>query len=317
MNSPRLAKRLAVIAVIAAVLVIACTRVPPPVDRAILEPATTDELQKQLVRHDPDVDLFRARGPFSYAVAANLELRPSLKERVMSDFYVVDSGERAPLVVFLHGYGTSKEAHSRQAQHVASWGMHALSVQLSKRGPWVANGRTLAQIVRSIQRSPEVLGPRVDTSRIILVGHSFGGASVAIALAEGAPAIGGILLDPAAAIKGLPNFLRKVKQPVLIVGADYEVSWARSREHFFQHIPARVAEFSIRNAGHDDGQYPSETALRNNGIDPGVNEEAQITFTAALTAAALSLASTGSMDYAWQSYTVHFDSGRFIDAKRK
>jgi hypothetical protein len=78
-----------------------------------------------------------------------------------------------------------------------------------------------------------------------------------------------------------------------------------------------VAEFSIRDAGHDDAQYPSEAALRNNGIDPGVSEPAQITFTAALTAAAISLAATGSLDYAWSSYSAAFDSGRFVDAKRK
>jgi hypothetical protein len=108
-----------------------------------------------------------------------------------------------------------------------------------------------------------------------------------------------------------------VKQPVIIVGADYQVSWARSREDFFNCIPAQVAEFSIRNAGHDDGQYPSDTALQNGGIDPGVSEEAQITFTAALTAAALSLAATGSVDYAWQSYSAAFDSAKFVDAKRK
>ena len=56
-----------------------------------------------------------------------------------------------------------------------------------------------------IRRAPEIIDTRIDVNKIILVGHSFGASSVVIALAEGAPAAGGILLDPAVYGNDLPG----------------------------------------------------------------------------------------------------------------
>src|SRR5207342_632078 len=118
------------------------------------------------------------------------------------------------LVIILHGFDSSKEDHSYQAMHLASWGMHSLSLQLPNKGPWVSNGKTLAKIVRFIYRWPEIFDDHVDVNKIILVGHSFGGAAVAVALADGAPATGAILLDPAAISRELPGYLSRIKKPV-------------------------------------------------------------------------------------------------------
>jgi hypothetical protein len=57
---------------------------------------------------------------------------------------------KAPLVIVLHGYDNAKEDHAFQAMHLASWGMHSLALNLPKRGPWIANGRTLAALVDAI-----------------------------------------------------------------------------------------------------------------------------------------------------------------------
>ena len=54
--------------------------------------------------HKPDLDQFRSRGPFAVSVQLDRELRVSAKERVTADLYLSASGERAPLVVFLHGH---------------------------------------------------------------------------------------------------------------------------------------------------------------------------------------------------------------------
>jgi pimeloyl-ACP methyl ester carboxylesterase len=276
------------------------------------------ELQGQLQEGvKSDLQLFRSRGPFTVAVESDRELRLSRTERVRMDVYLSAPEEPAPLVIFLHGHDSSKRAHAYQAEHLASWGMHCVSVQLASQGPWLRNGRTLTRIVRLIQSSPAVIGSRIDAKRIILVGHSFGASAVSIALAEGAPALGAILLDPAAVGRELPQFLRKVNKPVMVLAADDELSYARNRDYFYDYVRGAVAEVSIKDATHEDAQYPSESALRNFGFDPHTTEEAQMTFVSALTSAAVSLSTTGGLEYAWTSFGSAFDDGRFFNPRRK
>lgn len=67
---------------------------------------------------------------------------------------------------------------------------------------------------------------------------------MAVALPEGASAMGGILLDPAVVGNTLPGFLQPVTRPVMLLGADEKVSSARYREYFFHYIRSRIAEVS-------------------------------------------------------------------------
>jgi predicted esterase len=297
-------------------LVSGCTRLPH-VEQTSLKPKTLAELQEYLLTNQTAVDLFRLRGPFAVDIEENREVRLSRTERFSTDLYLSAPDEKAPLVIFLHGHDSSKRAHAYQAMHVASWGMHCLTVQLPNKGPWVGNGKTLARIVSFIHRLPEVIANRIDVDKIILVGHSFGGAAVAVALAEGAPAAGGILLDPAAAAKDVPNYLRRINKPVMVIGADHEIAAARNHEWFYRFIRSGIAEVSIRGAAHEDGQFPSEFALQNFGNDPNTTEDLQISFVSALTSAAISLSATGTFDYAWTSFHPVFDNGKFFNAKKK
>ena len=306
-----------IFAAVLAALMSACATHLPPVDRAALKPKSVVELQEYLVEHEPELELFRSPGPFSVSVQANRELRPSKTERVLTDIYLTAAPEKVPLVIFLHGHESSKAAHAKQAMHVATWGMHAVSVQLPNKGPWPTNGRTLARLVQLIHRSPELIDPRVDVNKIILVGHSFGASAVTVALASGAPAMGGVLLDPAGIGRELTKLLRQVQRPILILGGDDEVYSTRNRQYFFDYIPRHVAELSIKDAVHEDAQYPSDYALKNGGVDPNTTEELQVTFVAALTAAAMSLAATGDFDYAWTSFGPAFDNGKFFNPKKK
>ena len=161
--------------------------------------------------------------------------------------------------------------------------MHSLSLQLPNRGSWVSNGKTL----------------------------------VAVALADGAPATGAILLDPAAISRELPGYLSRIKKPVLILGADEHVSPARNRDYFYTFIRTGVAEVSIKDAGHEDAQYPAEFPLQLFSSGPPDTEELQITFVSALTSAAFSLFATGKFDYAWASFGDAIKNGRIFNAKKK
>ena len=297
-------------------LVSSCARLPST-GITSLKPATMSELQGYLLGHKADLDQFRLRGPFAVTVQEDFEIRLSANEHVDADLYLSAPAEKAPLVILLHGHDNSKEDHAYQAMHLATWGMHSLALQLPNKGPWVGNGRSLARIVNFISRQPEIIDTRIDVSRIILVGHSFGGSSVAIALAEGARAAGGILLDPAGVGKVLPKFLGQINRPVMLLLADEQVSATRDRAYFYRFIRRGVSEVSIRGASHEDGQYPAELPFQLFTSDSPSTEEMQITFVSALTSAAFSLAYTGNFDYAWASFGDAFDNGKLVNAKKK
>jgi pimeloyl-ACP methyl ester carboxylesterase len=298
------------------VLLAGCARPPAPVTD--IKASSFEDLQGQLQDGvKSDVELFRSRGPFTVVLEHDRDLRLSRTERVRMDVYSSSPPENAPLVIFLHGHDSSKRAHASQAEHLASWGMHCVSLQLPAQGPWVRNGRTLTRVVRMIHRSPDVISSRINRDKIILVGHSFGASAVSIALAEGAPATGAILLDPAAVGRELPQFLRKVDKPVMVLGADDELSAARNRNYFFEYVRGRAAEVSIKDATHEDAQYPSEYALRNFGFDPYTSDEGQIRFVSALAAAAISLSTSGSFEYAWTTFAPGLKEGWLFNERRK
>jgi len=298
------------------VLVSGCTRMPRT-GMTALKPETLSELQRYLLAHKADLEHFRLRGPFTVDQRKNLPIRLASGELVETDLYLSVLPEKAPLVVFLHGYERSKEDHAYQAMHVATWGMHGLSVQLPNTGPWVGNGRTLAKIVDAIQRNPGIVDRRVDAGRIILVGYSFGGTAVAVAMADGAAVAGGILLDPAGIGKDLPKFLGQVRRPVMLLGADERISETRNRDYFYRFVAGGFFEISIKDAVHDDAQFPAEVPLFSFAGDASGNEDLQITFVSALTASAFSLAATGKLDYAWASFGEALKNGSMISPRRK
>jgi len=301
------------VAIVCLVLAGGCARGPATGETSI-KAKTLSEVEGSLRNNKATLDEFRLRGPFATTIHKDFELRLSAKERIDSDLYLSAPAEKAPLVIFLHGNDSSKDSHAFQAMHLASWGMHALALQLSNNGHWIENGKTLARVVDLIRRAPEIIDTRIDVNKIILVGHSFGASSVVIALAEGAPAAGGILLDPAVYGNDLPRSLRKVRTPLMVIGADEHVFTARNRDYFFHYIPRSVAEVSIKDASHEDAQYPGDQAF---GSESNTTEELQITFVSALTSAAFSLATTGALDYAWTTFDAVLKDGTFINAKKK
>ena len=279
-----------------------------------MKPADLPELRRGLLGGKPDFEEFKSNGPFAVTIRKDFSLRVAPGETISGDLYL-SSPAKAPLVVILHGFDSTKEDHAQQALRVATWGMHGLAIQMPNRGRWSTNGRMLASLVEEIHRAPALLENRVDTDRIILVGHSFGASSVVVALAQRPPVAGAVLLDAAGIGRDLRSSLQQVGKPVLLLWADEQVSVTRNRDYFFEYIPAHVGEVSIRNAGHEDAQYRFEPAPPAAGADAA--EEPQNTFASALTAAAFSLSATGGFDYAWASYGAGLDSGKLFNARKK
>ncbi len=293
-----------------------CARMPGT-GLTSISASNLNDLRGYLLNHKADVDQFRLRGPFSVSVEQDHDLQLSATERIRADLFLSSPAEKAPLVILLHGYENSKESHAYQAMHLATWGMHSLVVQLPNKGPWVGNGRTLARIVESIRRRPEALDSRIDVNRIILAGHSFGGTAAAIALAEGASAAGGILLDPAGIGKELSNFLKRLNKPLILVGSDQQVTKVRDHGLFYELVRSDIIEISIRDAHHEDAQFPMEPPPKGSGSNSSATEELQITFVSALTSAAFSLGFTGKFDYAWSSFDDAIRTGKMFDRLRK
>jgi pimeloyl-ACP methyl ester carboxylesterase len=304
------------LAVTLLLLISGCARLPNT-GLTTLRPATATELRGYLLANKADVDQFRVRGPFAVATLKNLEIGLSATLTVTMDLYLSAPTEKAPLVIVLHGYGNSKDDHAYQAFHVATWGMHSVALQLPNNGPWIDNGKTLARLVNAIYRQPDLIDPRVDVNKIIVAGHSFGGSASMIAISEGARAVGAILLDPASADNDLPKFLSRINKPVMMLGADEQRAVAQDRDFFFRYVRNGIAEVSIRDAAHEDAQYPAELPRRFFSMGQPDAEELQITFVSALTAAAFSLGATGKFDYAWASFDEAIKNGRIVNAKKK
>ena len=298
-------------------LTVSCGAGLPESRAASPAPATFDALQTRLLERNANLEQFRSSGPFDVSIQKDRDLRLSPKERYKADAYLASPAEKAPLVIILHGHDSTKEAHAKQAENLASWGMHALAVQLPKAGPWDSNGRILARIVSFIHRTPAAIDRRIDASRIMLAGHSFGAYAVTVAMAQGAPVTGGILLDAALFGNASPDFMRKISKPMMLLAADEAVSPVRYREYFYSYLGGDVAKVSVKDATHEDAQYPSQTSLENAGVDPDITEDLQLTFVSALTAATFSLSATRTLDYAWASFSEAIRSGRFLDPKKK
>jgi dienelactone hydrolase len=294
-----------------------CARPFPRTQVTSIKAANPAELQRYLLSRKPDVAQFRFRGPFAVVERRDLEIPLDPDLTVKADLYLCAAAGKAPLVIVLHGNNNSKEDHAFQAMHLASWGMHSLAIDLPKRGPWIANGRTLARLVDAIHRTPQLVNERIDADKIILVGHSFGATAVAAALGEGARALGGVLLDPAGIGRQLPQLLRRITVPVMVIGADEDIWPTRNRGQFYRFIPAAVGEISIRDTVHEDAQYPNHYTLRAFEDQPDDTEEAQIAFVSALTASAFGLAATGDLNYAWSSFENGLKKGIFFNARRK
>ena len=310
--------RIAVLLLIALVAqCVGCARRFPEPELTSIKAATPVELQRILLSRKPDAAQFRSRGPFAVIERKDLEIPLGSDLTVEADLYLCAAATKAPLVIILHGLDNSKEDHAFQAMHLASWGMHGLAIDLPKRGPWIGNGKILAELADTIHRKPQLVDGRIDPDKIVLVGHSFGATAVAAALGEGPAALGGVLLDPAGIGRQLPLSLKRITVPVMVIGADEDIWPTRNRGQFFRFIPAKIGEISIRDTVHEDAQYPNVHTLRAFEDSPDDTEEAQITFVSALTATAFSLATNGNLDYAWTSFENGISKGIFFNARRK
>ncbi len=276
------------------------------------------EVRRGLLEYRPDFKEFLSDGPLEVKERLNVSIRIPPGDRVVADELIPVSDSRMPLVIIVHGNHSRKEAHRYQARRLASFGLHTLVLQLDNTNNWLKNGQLVARLAHRLHNGPGLLRGDFDPDAIILVGHSFGGSAVAIAAARGAPVKGLVLLDPAVVSeRRVASALSRIKQPVMLLGADKEIFRSRQRRLFYRTAHGEMAEVSVRGATHDDAQYPSMFALSTFGVDPFTSKSKQELFCAALTASAFSIAATGSLDFAWTSFGKMVDAGVLKNPRRR
>ena len=106
----------------------------------------------------------------------------------------------APLAVLVHGFGGQRTHMRHHAEALAREGYAVVAPDMSSLLPGPpAQVRNIAMVVAHVQRLIAGAPPATDAARVLLVGHSAGGAVVleaAVALAgAGQPAAAVVLLD--------------------------------------------------------------------------------------------------------------------------
>ncbi len=125
------------------------------------------------------------RQPFNFSYTTEA----AEQRRVISDLYLPE-GEDLPLIVIIHGLASSRETFSYLAEHLASWGYAVVALedpgtnaqryqQLSAGLASPIDPRALVQRSQDIPELLDVLAdnPRIDTSRVGILGQSLGGAT--------------------------------------------------------------------------------------------------------------------------------------------
>ncbi len=269
-----------------------------------------EPVHQNILLLDPAIDRFAEKGPFAVLERLNKELSLNLDEVVVLDHFAPITTDKAPVVVISHGNFSAKAAHRDQAIRLASWGFHVLSFEVPNRDQWLGNGRRLARILGLIHRSPELLGEKVDGEKLIVVGHSFGGSASVLAIAEGAPVVGAVLLDPAVVHSRVVSAMQGVNVPVVLLGSDQKLFLARGRSKFFKNISGEMLEVTVTGAVHDDAQGPSMFSRSSLGVDPFTSRDNQKYFRSMLTVAVIGLSSSGTLDFPSRLYKREQESGR-------
>lgn len=261
------------------------------------------DIERRVLAAKPGVEKFLTDGPIAYKKIKDYQIKVMDEPIVVADFFYHKAKGRAPLIVIQHGNMASKQYHSQQAARLASWGFQVLVLSQKKTDRWLRNGRDLGRIVKLMHLWPKLLPAKFDPDRIFLVGHSFGGSASAIA-AAGNPLVKGIIwLDPALYRRAVKGYLRRIEQPVVLIGADLKIFRSKSRHLFYNLVKGQICEVSIQGATHFDAQQPSMPGYASHK-NPRyrTSTSRQNKFTAAIVSAAFSLQGQSPLTYVAKAF---------------
>lgn len=281
--------------------------------RPAQESRSVEDIHLRLAVIQGGLDRFSADGPFGWDEKQDVRITTSIEEQREVDIYRTTGTGKAPIIVMSHGNFSGKRAHAAQARRLASWGFHVVVLELPNRDQWLENGRRIYDIVQFMNRWPKFLGENVDASKIILIGHSFGGSAATLAAGEGAPVMGVILLDPAVVHPTVTKMMKSVSVPGVLLGSDPKVFVARGRNSFKKRWGSEFMELTIKGSTHDDAQGPSMFSRYSLGVDPFTDDKQRTLFTASIVSAAVSLATSGNFTQMRRDLSLSMDDGNITN----
>lgn len=253
-----------------------------------IEQTAFRDIVAQLVTKERTMASLSKTGPIRIIEKKNLNLSISINQHISFDYALPGNDESSPLVILHHGNKFIKEAHWNQAKHLASWGFHAITVQSKNEYNWLNNGRRLHMLVSALQRNPSMLSSNIDSDKIILVGHSFGGSAITLAGSLNKKITGLILLDPAVVNDRILNAQKQVRSNSVLLGADPEYFRSRKRSTFYKNMKNLIYELSVKGSTHNAAQSPTITEYLW-GYDPTTKELNIKAFTHLITASSFAL----------------------------
>jgi pimeloyl-ACP methyl ester carboxylesterase len=275
------------------IILVGCAGSKSSFDRSL----SASKIIDNVVLIEPELRRFESSGPFSVLSRFDREITLDLENSLVMDHFFAGSSDKLPVIIISHGNFSNKRAHRAQARHLASWGFHVVSVESPNRDQWLENGSRLKKLAAMLHGFPKMLGTNVDRSKIIFVGHSFGGSAAILATGEGAPVMGAVLLDPAVVHQKVVDAMKKSDIPVALLGSDKQIFSARGRSRFLKYISGEMLEVSVPKSTHDDAQGPSVFSQVALGFDPFTSEDNQALFRSMLTASVIGIASSGTLDF--------------------
>lgn len=284
-------------------------------DNRVTKITSADIIHSRVVAIEPDLKKFKGKGPFLVSERRSIELPIDFKNTVVIDHFYSETSDQVPIVFITHGNYSGRGAHNAQARYLASWGFHVVVSDFPNRSQWLDNGSRLKGLADLIYRRPKILGPNADPSRMILVGHSFGGSASVLAASDGAPVIGLVLLDPAVVHRRVIKLMRDINLPVILLGADRSIFTSRGRDSFWKNMGGDILEISVPNSTHDDAQGPSMFARSALGVDPFTSPDNQKIFRSMLAVSVLGLAASGTVDFPLNIFTREEESGTLQDLR--
>ncbi len=264
--------------------------------------ATAETVRSKIILLAPELSRFEELGPFEIEEQVEREVTLSLSRTIVVDHFFAVTEDRLPIVVISHGNFSGKSAHRDQARRLASWGFHVVTLEVPNRDHWLENGKVLRQFTELLRSVPFMLGKNSDSSRIVMVGHSFGGSAATLAMGAGAPVIGAVMLDPAVVHASVVTAMQKTDLPMVLLGSDPKIFSARGRNKFSKNLRGELLEVSVPSSTHDDAQGPSMFSRSVLGFDPYTSNNRQKFFGSLLAVSVIGLTTSGTLDFARQIF---------------
>jgi len=172
------------------------------------------------------------------------------------DIYWPDASSPAPLVIVAHGFSRHRRNMSGWGKHLASQGLVAAVPDLPAWSDQVRNGRFLSEL-RDYLCAGEHWKPRIDASRVGLMGFSAGGLASLLCAADSPGLAIWVGLDPVdrngIGAKAAP----RVQCRAVVLTAEPSSCNANGNARSIMTALPQCQHFTVTGAAHTDAEWPT------------------------------------------------------------